>query len=49
MPTKADMRLDLMVIVGVLASLALVRLWAARHAGQNDRLTTLADAVNATI
>jgi hypothetical protein len=49
MPTRKDMRLDLAVIVGVLAAASLLRLWAARHSTQTGVLATAADAVNVAI
>lgn len=47
MPTKAQMRLMIMVYVGASFAMALPRLWAARHANDDNAASAVAaNAIN---
>lgn len=48
MPTKAQFRFTVMVIVGTMMASVLVRQWAARHATHDDWTQIPADAIQAT-
>lgn len=49
MPTRAQFRMTLAVVVGTMAAMSLVRLAAMRRAGDDGPLGTIADAVNIAI
>lgn len=49
MPTRAQFRLDVMVVVLTLAAMTLPRLWAARHSTHSGIDGTIADAIQVAI
>lgn len=51
MPTRANFRATLMILVAFSAAMTLPRVWAARHSvtDSGNALGTVADAIQATI
>ena len=49
MPTKAQFRLTLMVVVGSMFAMALPRIWAARHADSDSLDGLVADTIQVAI
>lgn len=49
MPTRKQMRAQIVVLAFWTLAMAWPRLWAARHAAPGDRFETPADAINVAI
>lgn len=49
MPTKAQFRMTVMVVVGSMFAMALPRLWAARHASSDKIDGLVADTIQVAI
>lgn len=49
MPTKAQFRMTLLVVVGSMFAMSLPRIWAARHSSSDGIDGLVADTVNVAI